>query len=140
MNASCTLVTAVQTLALPIFTLISSSSNETRGSFDLVRDPSPRRAAWTPDQACPELVERFGVTRKKKPRLTRQRLLPPPLHRRSITHRLAIFDHGAPRDVVALGREFLRDRLIRQNRLAILGLDHRLDPALHRPGDRKSVW
>src|SRR3546814_16388216 len=97
------------------------------------------RSAWTPDQACPELVERFGVTRKKKPRLTRQRLLPPPLHRRSITHRLAIFDHGAPRDVVALGREFLRARLIRQNRLAILGLAHRLDQALTRPGRHRAV-
>src|SRR3546814_18169741 len=89
MNASCTLVTAVQTLALPIFTLISSSSNETRGSFDLVRDPSPRRAAWTPAQACPELVERFGVTRTTKTRLTCQRLLPPPLQRRrSEEHRV----------------------------------------------------
>src|SRR3546814_5797411 len=64
-----------------------------------------------------------NVAGEGKHRLPRQRLLPPPLHRRAIAHRLAIFDHGAPGDVVALGGQLLRDRFVGQDGLGVFGLD-----------------
>src|SRR3546814_1698155 len=72
-------------------------------------------------------------------RLSRQRLLPPGLHRRAIAHRLARFDYGTSGDVVALGGEFLRDRLVRQGCPRFLAVNERPDPALDRLGRHRAV-
>src|SRR4051812_31312134 len=62
------------------------------------------------------------------------RLLPPPLHRRAETDRLAIFGDRATGDVEAFGLEQVDELIVRQDLHRILGRDQGADPALHRLG------